>query len=259
GRTQGLHLLAVFVPNESLVLVQVPVDGKENEISAAPQLLQGVDLRGKVVVADAMHCQRELSVQIVGAGGHYIWLAKDNQPHVRQAIADLFELPPCVLAHEQATAFGTVTTVNKGHGRLEKRTLTASALLDGYLRWPHLGQVFRIERHFTRLNDGSIHAEAIYGLTDLKQEEAGPAELLDFVRGYWGIENKLHYRRDKTLHEDATRMTHRGMAEVMATINNLVIALTVGAGWRYLPRARRHYGGRLDEALRLILCTPGFT
>ena len=58
---QGVHLLAVFVPHETLVLMQVAVDGKENEISVAPRLLQCVDLRGKVLVADAMHCQRELS------------------------------------------------------------------------------------------------------------------------------------------------------------------------------------------------------
>ncbi len=259
GQGQGVHLLAVFVPHETLVLMQVAVDGKENEISAAPRLLQCVDLRGKVLVADAMHCQRELSEQIVKAGGHYIWLAKDNQPHARRAIADLFELPRNVLAHEQGTAFRSATTINKGHGRLEKRTLTASAWLNGYLQWPHLGQVFQIERHFTKLNDGSIHAEVVYGLTDLKQEEASPAQLLRFVRGYWGIENKLHYRRDRTLHEDATRMTHLGMAEVMATINNLVISLTMGAGWRYLPEARRHYDGHPDEALRLILCLPGAT
>jgi hypothetical protein len=188
--------------------------------------------------------------------GHYIWLAKDNQPAVREKIADLFELPWCALAHDRPQAFPSVTTANKGHGRMHKRTLTASKLLNDYLKWPHLGQVFRIERQFTKLNDGSIHAEVIYGLTDLTRAEASPAQLLSSIREYWCIENDLHYRRDKTLHEDGTRMTHPKMAETMATINNLVLALILRTGWPFLPQARRHYDGHPDDALTLILCSP---
>ncbi len=258
-QSQGVHLLAAFVPHQGLTLMQVAVDSKENEITAAPELLQCVDLRDKIVVADAMHCQRELSVQIVAAGGHYVWLAKDNQPRVRRAIRDLFELPKPLLAQERATAFPNVTTVDKGHGRLEKRTLTASEWLNGYLDWPHVGQVFRIERHFTKLNDGSIHTEVVYGLTDLKQAQASPAQLLSYVRDYWGIENKLHYRRDKTLHEDSTRVTCPQLAQAMAAINNLIIGLVSHEGWTYLPAARRHYDGNIDKALDLILHTPDCT
>ena len=257
GQSQGVHLLAAFLPHEGLVLMQVAVDGKENEISAAPRLLECLDLRDKVVVGDAMLSQRDLSIRIVEAGGHYIWLAKDNQPHVRQAIADLFEMPTCVLARDQAQAFPSVAACNKGHGRQEERILIASELLNDYLKWPYLGQVFRLERRFIHSGDGSVHAEVVYGLTDLRQSEATPAELLKFVRDYWGIENGLHYRRDKTLHEDATRMKHPQQAAVMATINNLVIGLAARAGWRYLPEARRYYCGNLDEALGLILCSPG--
>jgi predicted transposase YbfD/YdcC len=256
GASQGVHLLAAFLPQEGLVLAQIAVGDKENEIVGAPKLLECLDLRGKVVVADAMLTQRELSEQIVVAGGHFIWLAKDNQPTVHQTIADLFRLPSCVLARDKAQAFPSTTTVNKGHGRMETRALTASELLNDYLKWPHLGQVFRIERQFTKLNDGSIHAEVVYGLTDLKQAEANPAQLLSFVRDYWNIENDLHYRRDKTLQEDGTRMTRPKMAQVMATINNLVLSLILRSGWQFLPEARRHYDGHPDEALSLILRSP---
>ncbi|MCL6430206.1 MAG: ISAs1 family transposase, partial [Anaerolineae bacterium] len=259
GQTQGVHLLAAFVPHERLVLMQVAVDGKENEITAAPQLLGCLDLGGKVVVADAMHCQRELSIQIVAAGGHYVWLTKDNQPRTRQAIADLFELPRCVLAHEQATAFRSATTTDKDHGRLEERTLVASDWLNGYLDWPHLGQVFRIERQFTYLKEGSIHSEVVYGLTDLRPENANPDQLLSYVRDYWGIENRLHYPRDKTLHEDGTRMTYPNQAQAMAAINNFIIALIAHVGWSNLPKARRFYDGNVDIALDLILRIPGPT
>jgi predicted transposase YbfD/YdcC len=256
GASQGVHLLAAYLPQESLVIAQVAVGNKENEIVGAPKLLQCLDLRGKIVMADAVLTQRELSEQIVVAGGHFIWLAKDNQPGVRQRIAELFELPSCVLARDKAKAFPSVTTFNKDHGRLETRTLTASELLNGYLKWPHLGQVFRIERQFVKVVDGSIHHEVVHGLTDLTAAQASPAELLSLIRDYWNIENDLHYRRDKTLHEDGTRMTLPKVAYVMATINNLVLSLILRAGWRFLPEARRHFEGHPDEALRLILRSP---
>ena len=87
----GLHLLAAYLPDEGIVLLQMVVEkDKENEIVVAPKLLKSLDLRKKIVIGDAMHTQRKLSTQIVDAGGDYVWLVKDNQPNTRQAIAQLF-------------------------------------------------------------------------------------------------------------------------------------------------------------------------
>jgi DDE family transposase len=91
GQTQGVHLLGAFVPEQGWVLMQVEVDGKENEITAAPWLLKSLDLRGKVVSGDAMFTQRELWVQIVDSGGDYLWLVKDNQPQLLDDISTVFE------------------------------------------------------------------------------------------------------------------------------------------------------------------------
>jgi hypothetical protein len=79
GSKRGVHLLAAFVPGQGVVLFQVEVDGKENEISAAPRLLQTLNLRGAVVTGDAMHTQREISVQILDQGGDYLWTVKGLQ------------------------------------------------------------------------------------------------------------------------------------------------------------------------------------
>jgi predicted transposase YbfD/YdcC len=87
---QGEHLLAAYLPREGLVLGQVAVQDKENELVEAPKLLGQVDLRDKVVVADAMHAQRELSKQVKQAGGEFIWLIKENQPTVLEEIEELF-------------------------------------------------------------------------------------------------------------------------------------------------------------------------
>ena len=257
GQTHGVHRLAAYLPHEGIVLFQLAVGSKENEISAAPQVLQALDLRGKIVRADALLTQRELSIQIVKAGGKYLWVVKDNQPETRKAIETLFRpvsaLPGTSLP---ANDFRTAHTTTQEPGRIEQRTLTASSLLKDYLPWPYVEQVFRLERRRITLTTGKVEQEVVYGLTALTAQEAGPERLLGWRRDYWGIENGLHHRRDVTLHEDATRLLAPHLAEVMALINNLVIGLTLHEGWKNLAQARRHYAGCLSDALALVLRTP---
>lgn len=192
------------------------------------------------------------------AGGHYIWIAKDNQPRLREAIAQLFTPPTRTPGWGiPPDDFQTAREQNKGHGRLEERILTSSELLNDYLDWPYVAQVFKLERRRTKLKDGTYGTEVIYGLTSLSRQQADAARLLTLVRGYWGMENGLHYRRDTTLHEDATRMTHPALAQAMAIFNNLVIGLIIQQGWPYLPEARRYYDANPKAALALLLHQPG--
>jgi predicted transposase YbfD/YdcC len=251
----GVHLLAAYLPGEGLVLMQMVVEkDKENEIVVAPKLLECLNLRDKVVVGDALHTQRAVSLQIVEAGGDYVWVVKDNQPTTRQAVEQLFTPPPASPGWSQPpTDFRTAQTVSKAHGRLEERTLTASSLLNDYLDWPGLGQVFKLERRFTTLATGAVHREIQYGLTSLSAAEASPERLLEIVRCEWGIENGLHYRRDKTFQEDQTRMTRPALGRAMACINNLVISLFNRLGFRNHAQARRQLDADPMRALALIL------
>lgn len=251
----GVHLLAAYLPGQGLVLMQLVVEkDKENEIVVAPQLLKCLDLRHKVVVGDAMHTQRGLSLQIVEAGGDYVWVVKDNQPTTRQAVEQLFApAPPIPGWNNPPTDFRTARTINKAHGRLEERTLTASNLLNDYLDWPGLGQVFRLERRFTTMATGAVHQEVQYGLTSLTAAEASPERLLEIVRSEWGIENGLHYRRDVTFQEDHTRMAHKPLGRVMACLNNLVIGLLNHQGFDNHAQARRRFDADPAKALTLIL------
>ncbi len=251
----GLHLLAAYLPGEGLVLMQMVVEtDKENEIVVAPQLLRCLDLRNKVVVGDAMQTQRELSLQIVEAGGEYVWVVKDNQPTTRQAIEQLFApAPPIPGWNNPPTDFRTARTVTKAHGRLEERSLTASSLLKGYLDWPALGQVFKLERRFTTLATGAVYHEVQYGLSSLTEAEASPERLLEIVRSEWGIETGLHYRRDVTFQEDHTRMSHKPQGRVMACINNLVIGLLNHYGFHNHAHARRQFDADPTQALSIIL------
>ena len=257
GQDKAVHLLAAYLPQAGVVLMQVAVEGKENEIRAAPRLLQSLDLRGKVVMGDAMLTQRQLSKQIVAGGGDYVWLVKKNHPQLRREIAELFA-PQTGPAGSSTPPddFRCAHTVNKGHGRLEERRLTASSLLNDYLTWPHLQQVFKLERRATILKHNTQREEVVYGLTSLTPAQADAERLLGITRDYWGIENGLHYRRDKTLHEDGTRMTRSPLAEAMAILNNLVVGLMTWQAWPFLPSARRHYSAHLEDALTLLLRCP---
>jgi predicted transposase YbfD/YdcC len=249
----GVHLLAAYLPSEGLVLMQVRLPAKTNEMTAAPTVLQSLDLRGKVVMGDAMHTQRALSLQIVEAGGDYLWYAKENQPNLRRDIERLFLPEVCGPGSSpQPTDFASARQTDKGHGRIEIRTLTVSSLLASYTDWPGLRQVFRLERTVRTSANAPWRHEVVYGLTSLTRAEASPARLLELTRAYWGIENGLHYRRDVTSHEDATRMKHPSAAQVWATLNNLIIGLLPHLPFHDLPQARRHFCAQPQDALRLL-------
>jgi predicted transposase YbfD/YdcC len=119
--------------------------------------------------------------------------------------------------------------------------------------WPHLAQVFKLERTVHCLKTGECRREVVYGLTSLTAQVATPQHLLELVRGHWGIENKLHWRRDVILHEDQTRTHSALFGQAIASLNNLVIGLTCRLGWSNLAQARRHFDAHPDEALNLLL------
>jgi predicted transposase YbfD/YdcC len=253
GQTQGVHLLALYLPAEGLVLMQMEVDRKENEIVVAPRILEMVDLQGKVVVGDALHTQRELSAQIVEAGGEYCWTVKDNQPSLRQAIARFFEPEICTPGFGLSiTDLQSASRSNKGHGRTERRTLTTAGVCEGELDWPHARQVFKVERRFIHHRTGEISQETAFGITSLSPDKAEPAHILALNRDYWGIENGLHYRRDVTFKEDRTRVKMGQAPHVMAILNNLVLGLIARSGARYAPQARRKFAAKPELALDLL-------
>jgi hypothetical protein len=121
--------------------------------------------------------------------------------------------------------FETAQLTNKGHGRLETRTITVSSQLNDFLDWPYLEQVFKLERRFVSFKTGVIQEQTEYGFTSLRREEIPPLQLLRKTRTYWGIENGLHYRRDVTLREDYTRLTKGSAAHAMACLNNLILGI----------------------------------
>lgn len=253
GTTKGVHLLAAYLPQEGIVLVQVAVGAKENELTAAPTVLKQLDLRQKIVCGDAMFTQRNLSVQIAGQGGDFIWFVKENQSQLLDDVMQFFVPPRKAKGwHIPQLPQDIARSINKGHGRLEKRTLTLMADDAEFIDWPCLRQVFKLERKVTLCRTGITREETVYGITSLPPERANAEQLLTWTRAYWGIENGLHYRRDKTLQEDGTRMSNNRQAQAMATLNNFIIGLVRKLGLDNLASAQR----RFDMAINLALFAP---
>ena len=250
GSTQGVHLLAAYLAEEGVVLQQVEVGDKENEIVAAPQLIQEIDLKQKVVCGDAMQTQRQLSVDILAQGGDYLWFLKENQITLLADVEQYFEPPQICTGRPLPELPRTIArTTDKGHGRLEKRTLTLMVDEQQFLDWPGVQQVFQLERVVKHLRTGQESTEVVYGITSCDSQHASAAQVLGWTRAYWGIENGLHYRRDVTLHEDATRISQPALAKTMAAINNFIVGLSLKLGYLNLASARRVFDAKIAAQL----------
>ncbi len=249
GKTRGVHLVAAYVPEEGVVLAQLAVDCKENEIVVMPTLLASLNLQGRVVVGDAMQTQRALSVQVMAHEGDYLWFVKENQPTLLAQIEELFVPPPITPGHSApARDFRQARKVDKGHARLEERKITVSSMLAGYSEWPGLEQVFKLERWVWQEGKADIY-EVRYGVTSLPKSVAGARRLLTIARAEWGIENGLHYRRDVTLEEDAGQIRRGGAPQVLAALNNVVVSLLGQVGESNLPDLQRTFDYHFDRFL----------
>lgn len=116
--------------------------------------------------------------------------------------------------------------MDKGHGRVERRTLRVTSILTSQLKWPGLKQGFEVTRE--RTEKGKTTVEVVYGVTSLGAEEADARRLLGLVREHWRIENCLHWVRDMTLGEDACRVRSGGAPQVLAALRNTVVHLLSG-------------------------------
>ncbi len=250
SQSQPAHQLSCYEVDTGIVLWHCNVGEKENEISALKPLLTPHLVKGRIFTLDAMHTQRALCAQIHRLQGDYLLIVKDNQPTLREDIADLFEDPcPDQRRWQQAE------TWDKAHGRLEHRHLTSSPDLNDWFgkQWEGIEQVFRIERTTQILSTGKVRHEVVYGLSSLSMQQAPPQRLLRLNRNHWGIENRLHWRRDVTLGEDRCQTRTGAVPSLLAQVNSTVLSLMDRAGVRNVARQMRFFDASLDDALALLL------
>lgn len=243
------HVVGLYNVTADYMWQQQTVLGKGKERQAALELIAPLDLHGFVVSADALHTQPKWGQAIVERGGAYLLIAKRNQSELREAIALLFSQAPRPFLFPEQQA----QSIDKQHGRLEVRKLRVSSELSLYLapRWPQVAQVFQVERTITR--HGKTTQEFAYGLTTLSALDLPPADLLALIRAHWHIENRNHWRRDVTLGEDACQVITGQVPQVLAALNNTVLALVDHQHLPNLAQAIRQFAASPAKALDLLL------
>jgi len=253
-----VHALSAFCHDTGLVLAHEPItadgDKADAELSVAPALLARIDWRDRVFTGDALFCQRGLCRQVCAAGGDYLLVVKANQPVLHAAIALLFDPPPELEALPLLDRRET-RTLDRGHGRIdERRHLVISTDLTGYLDWPGVAQVFRLERRWRA--GGTCHRALHYGITSLTPAQADPAQVLALRRGHWSIENQLHRQKDVAFGEDAS-LVHLGQGPtVMALVRDAALNLFHQAGIRQIAAQLRLHAQHPEYAVALVVSAP---
>ncbi len=239
GGQDSRHLLAAFDHAHGVVLGQVDVDTKTNEIPMFTTLLDRVDIGDAVVTADALHAQRSHADYLARRGAHYLLTVKRNQPGLH---AQLTALP----WHDVPVAY---TKAERGHGRTERRTLKITSVAAG-LAFPCAAQAIKIVRR--RKVKGKWSAGTCYAVTSLRITQASPAQLAAIIRGHWGIEDRLHWARDIDFDEDRSQVRTASGPHIMASLRNLVITILRLAGTTSIAAALRYHARRPSRPLRTI-------
>jgi predicted transposase YbfD/YdcC len=241
-----VHLLSALDTSTGIVLAQVTVDTKSNEIPAFTPLLNAVEkvlgnLAGVLFVADAMHTQTGHAEQLTSRGAHLLLQAKGTQPTLH---AQLKAVPWAQIPVGDRTG-------DRGHGRKETRTVKAVTLhIPGGIAFPRAQQAARIIR--TRTVDGKTSRETAYLVTPLPAADAQPADLQIWARAEWLIENQVHNVRDVTFRKDLHQARTGTGPAVMATLRNTAIGWHRVNGDTNIARASRRADRRSRDLINAV-------
>jgi predicted transposase YbfD/YdcC len=247
--TNPIHMLSAWASSAHLVLAQMKVDEKTNEITALPQLLSMLDIEGCKVTIDAMGCQTAIAEQIDDQQGTYILAVKGNQPTLLDDITTTFDE---LLNGKEDTTFDFYQTIEEGHGRHETRRYYTTQDID-HLRtrenWKQLTTIMLVESE--REEGGKQSRERRYYISNGSDTARA---LGSAVRLHWGIENKVHWVLDVTFHEDNIRIKSGNAPENIAIIRHLILnLLREEKTWKGSLAAKRKRAGWDDEYMMRVL------
>ena len=220
GGRSAIHMVSAWAQKNSLVLGQVKVADRSNEITAIPRLLSMLEVAGCIVTIDAMGCQKEIAAKIAESGADYVLSVKKNQPQLYEDIAETFTDSLENISHDFSE------TVDKGHGRIEMRKCWAISERDyvDYVneggRWKNLSSVAMVESE--RRVDGETTVESRFYISSLPNDAQ---RLLAATRGHWSIENSLHWVLDISFREDESRVREGNAPENLAVIRHMALNL----------------------------------
>lgn len=218
GKKAIIHMVSAWCSSNNMVMGQVKTNDKSNEITAIPELLKLLDLKGCTVTIDAMGCQTAIAEDIINAGADYILAAKGNQGHLFDDIKEAFEQTP--LSEQQS--FSTLET---GHGRIEKRNcfiITDTDWICSREEWKELKSLVKITTERTDKASGEKQNECRYYISSMLNSAE---EILASARKHWAIENNLHWMLDVNFNEDASRKRAGNAAQNFSIISKIALNL----------------------------------
>src|SRR3954451_9797100 len=245
----ALHSVSVWAGEYGLSLGQVACAEKSNEITAIPEVLRLVDIKGAIITIDAMGAQKAIAAEIVDGGGDFVLALKGNQGALHQAVIDHID----ERLEGDLEGARELTTTEKGHGRVETRTylqLPAPETLPGFPLWKGLKTIAIVTS--LCLRDGKETIEARYYISSLA---LGVEQLARAVRGHWGIENGCHWVLDVTYREDESRIREEWLRENMAWLNRFTLSLLKQHRDRKSIAMRRHCCGWNENYLLQVLAS----
>lgn len=220
-RRGAIHVISAFSTMSGVVLGQLKTDEKSNEITAMPQLIDSLDLKGKIVTTDAMGCQKDIAEKIRNREGDYLLAVKGNHGKLYRAIEESF--PFKRINDPELESF---VTEEKSHGRKETRLHVVSnipdELIDHTFAWKDLRKIGVAVSFRSEINDDKkeLEMQVRYYISsaDLSAEKFASA-----MRGHWSIENKLHWRLDVAMNEDDCRIRRGDTAELFSGIRHIAV------------------------------------
>src|SRR5262245_6191297 len=247
---RAIHMVSAWASENGVVLGQRKVDTKSNEITAIPELLELLLLKGCIVTIDAMGCQRAIAETILEQGADYVLALKGNQPTLEQAVERFFLTGP--EAEANCTRSDYYEQTEWGHGREATRRVWVSADLKGEpaaAAWPGLQSIGRVEA--TRTLGDKTSVEQRFYLSSLPPDAEQFARA---VRKHWGVENQLHWSLDVTFHEDQSRLRTGHGAENFAVLRHIALnLLRQEPSPKSLPRKRLACALNPDYLLKVLL------
>ena len=217
----AIHMVSAWANENQLILGQVKVDDKSNEITAIPRLIEVLSLEGTVVTIDAMGCQKAIVEKIIDQKADYLISLKGNQGSLHQQVRYAFDVQAATEV-DQRTDYG--------HGRIEERrcsVITDLKWVDQFQEWKELNSIIKLESDRHDLNKGESSKETRYYISSLKQD---PAFINKAIRSHWGIENKVHWILDVAFREDDSRIRKGNGAQNFSVIRRIALNLLKNYG-----------------------------